>query len=98
MHLLYLNQGMENSGWVTDGFLRGAVRSVPGLDADRVLDRAGGADVTRELGRMQRQAARDGIHSTPSFLLGQSGGTLHPLQFETLDADAFTSAFDEHLS
>jgi len=97
-HLLYMNQGMENSGWVDEDFLRAAARSVPGLDADRVLDSAKSDEVTRELTRMHHQAGRDGINSTPSFLLGRSGGTLAPLDVKSLDADAFTSAFDERLS
>jgi protein-disulfide isomerase len=97
-HLLYMNQGMENSGWVTKDFLRDAAHSVPGLDAGRALDSANSDEVTRELARMQGQADRDGINSTPSFLVGPSGGTLEPLDVKTLDAEAFTSAFDKLLS
>jgi len=93
-----MNQGMENSGWVTKDFLRDAARSVPGLDADRVLDSANSDEVTRELARMQGRADRDGINSTPSFLLGRSGDTLEPLDVEALDAEAFTSALDKLLS
>ena len=34
--LIYRNQGTENSGWVTNAFLRSVGAGVPGLDVDKV--------------------------------------------------------------
>jgi protein-disulfide isomerase len=37
VHLLYANQGAENSGWVTNELLSGLGASIPGLDVERAL-------------------------------------------------------------
>jgi protein-disulfide isomerase len=97
-HLIYINQGMENSGWVSDGFLRKAAHAVPRLDGELLLQRAGDEQVTRQLEQFERQAARDGVSSTPSFRVGRSGGALRPLAPETLDSAEFRLELDELLA
>jgi protein-disulfide isomerase len=96
-HLLYVNQGIENSGWVTESFLRDAARAVPPLDPHLLLERAESAQVTGEIGMLQQQARADAIESTPSFLLGRTGGEMQPLVVESLHADTFRAALDDRL-
>jgi protein-disulfide isomerase len=97
MHLLYANQGMENSGWLSDELLRDAASAVPGLDAG-LLDRANDADVTARIARFDRQATADAIRSTPSFLVGRSGRQLESLVVKSLGTETFTNRFDELLA
>jgi protein-disulfide isomerase len=95
--LTYLNQGAENSGWVTDDFLRAVGAAVPGLDVDRMLEASDSAEVTAALEEAAADAQADGITGTPSFLLGETGGELSPLQISSLGPDEFRAAIDELL-
>src|SRR5829696_795624 len=58
----YAAQGAENSGYVTDGFLRD-VADAAGADPDKV---AGGGS-TQGMARADAEAARLGVNSTPTF-------------------------------
>ncbi|MGI8557140.1 MAG: DsbA family protein [Solirubrobacteraceae bacterium] len=65
--IFYANQGIENSGYVTGSFLG-------------QVSRAAGAPLTfadPDLQTTRMLARRYGLQSTPSFLLGRTGGTLH---------------------
>jgi protein-disulfide isomerase len=88
----YANQKTENTGYVTDGFLRGVAGQVPGLDAGRALGAAGSAGVNTQLQQAARRAEQLGINSTPSFALGRTGGDLRPLAVDALDPAAFAKA------
>jgi protein-disulfide isomerase len=98
VELLFLNQGTENSGWVTDSMLRGVLAEVPGVDAEKVLEARDGDAVTALVERSARQAQEAGVNSTPSFLVGHKGGALEPLQVEALDVPSFTEPLDTHLA
>jgi protein-disulfide isomerase len=85
VELLYRNQGAENSGWVTDEL----------LDA---VGRAAGLDVDGQLAAAERLARANAIQSTPSFLVGRTGGTLRRVDVVSLDAGGITPAIDRALS
>jgi protein-disulfide isomerase len=72
--ILYHNQGAENSGYVTDAFLR-QVLSAAGADPAKALSQAASPAVTQELGAAQTAASRYGVSSTPTILVGKTGGT-----------------------
>jgi protein-disulfide isomerase len=95
--LLYLNQGEENSGWVSDELIAAVGRSVPGLDGQLMQERMDSADVTAELRTHTDAAAAAGITGTPSFELGRTGGELSRLEVGSLEADEFRAAIDELL-
>ena len=96
-HLLFENQGGENSGWVTDELLEAAANAVPGLDVERALaDRTSGA-VADAAERAERDAEQAGISGTPSFMAGRTGGKLARVEIESLEADALTPALDRLL-
>jgi protein-disulfide isomerase len=91
---LYAAQGPENSGWVTPDRLRELGRAVPGLDEEKMLAEAGDGEVTQTLAGYARAAAADGVRSTPSFVVGPTGGRLEPLHIAALDPAAFAPTLD----
>lgn len=87
MHLIYVNQGAENSGWVTPEFLRGVADAIHASVSP-------GSGVTAQIGEFERLAAADEIRGTPTFFLGRSGGSLRRLRLTSLDPGAFRAALD----
>jgi protein-disulfide isomerase len=96
--LLYRNQGAENSGWVSDSFVRGALAGVPGLDASSVLASRDGARVTALMNRSAGQAQAAGVHATPTFELARKGAALRRLEVAALDVPSFTGPLDQALA
>jgi protein-disulfide isomerase len=96
--LLYRNQGSENSGWVTDDFLRSVGEAVPGLDVDAMLAGRDSEAVTRAIAEAAAAANAAGVTGTPSFELGKTGGTLSPLEVSSLGPAEFKTAIDRLLN
>ncbi|MDX6410797.1 MAG: hypothetical protein QOE91_313, partial [Gaiellaceae bacterium] len=96
-HLIYENQGAENSGWVTDGFIRSAAGGIAGVDVSHLVAAAQSTSVTDELASAQNHATTDGVNSTPSFLVGRTGGALTRLSVHSLDLAAFRPTLDRLL-
>jgi protein-disulfide isomerase len=97
MHLLYENQGAENSGWVTDGFIRSAAGLIDGLDVTRLVADAQSGSVTNEIAAAQELAASNGVNTTPSFFVGRTGAALTKLEVRSLDPAAFRPTLDRLL-
>jgi protein-disulfide isomerase len=74
--LFYLNQGEENTGYVTDPFLARIGRAVRGLDVQRALADRNLPGIQRALTEAQTQWQLAGFTGTPSFLLGPTGGKM----------------------
>jgi protein-disulfide isomerase len=90
--LAYDRQGAENSGYATDEFINRLVADsgLAKLDAGRAAER---------LIREGEQAARSAkIQSTPSFLIGPTGGALHHFQPSDLTPDAFVPEIEKELA
>ena len=96
--LLYLSQGAENGGWVTDDLIAAIGRSVPGLDDAQMQAAMSSQDVTDALQADADASAAANITGTPSFELGRTGGELTRLEVTSLDADEFRAAIDELLA
>jgi hypothetical protein len=98
--LFYRNQGDENSGYVTDDFLRRIGGAIPGLDpASLVGDRAATASAERRLAGFDASARAAGVDSTPSFLLAQGDGAPKRVEVSSLDdPGAFTGPIDRALA
>ena len=92
--LFFANQGPENSGYVTDEFLREIAGGVDGLDADKALADANGAVAAGQLRRATAAAEMLGVNSTPSFYARRGGGTLERLEIAELTADAVGAELD----
>jgi protein-disulfide isomerase len=74
--LLFANQKAENSGYITDEFLRGLAEDTPGLDVGKWEDQRAGNSFTKELGDVQSKAKASGVDSTPTLIFkGPDGQT-----------------------
>jgi protein-disulfide isomerase len=92
--VMYHDQETENSGYVTKDYLRGLAGQIPGADADRAFEDAASARVTAVLEGAKRRAQEAHVSSTPSFLIGPTGGQLTQLSVSQLDPDSFSAAID----
>ena len=92
--LMYLNQGEENSGYVTRSYLRRLLDAVPGLNVPAALNASGAPSATAALTQANNAATDDGVNSTPSFLIGKAGGPLRPFQPAALASSPFAAALN----
>jgi protein-disulfide isomerase len=97
-HLFYVNQATENTGYVTDDFLRSIGLAVTGLDVDRLMADRDGAAAARALDAGTRAFNAAGFSGTPSFLVGRTGGPAKTLAYARLTPDQFTSQINALLS
>jgi protein-disulfide isomerase len=70
----YAQQGAENSGYVTDAFLR-TIAAESGVNANKALSYAGTAKAQKPLTRANAEAARFGVNGTPTFVVQHGNGT-----------------------
>ncbi len=95
----YAQQGEENSGYVTEDFLRRVAGGVRGLDAGRALAGRSAPEVTAELERAQERVPlitdRQGGYGTPSFLVGRTGGEAEFVRLQTLGIDDLRGPIEE---
>ena len=82
---IYANQGQENSGYVTTGFLKSTLGPIKGLDVSKALSDSSSAAVTAQLGETQTLASRYAVSSTPTFLVGK-GTNLQKVPVDQLGA------------
>jgi protein-disulfide isomerase len=85
--ILYLNQGSENSGWLSSQMITSAAASIPGLDVSRLLAGSNSDAVKAQAGAFDKQAVADNVRATPTILVGKSTGVLRQV--------ALTSPSDE---
>jgi protein-disulfide isomerase len=90
----YANQGAENTGYVTDAFLRATAGSA-GVDL-AAAQADPGADAV--LQRAQAEAERLQVAGTPSFFLRRGDGDLEPVTVDDMTPAAFTTALDDALA
>jgi protein-disulfide isomerase len=89
----YADQGEENSGYVTDDFLRARGDGIAGLDVSKLMkDRTADPAVAKRLREDATAAAKHRVEGTPTLLAGRKGEALKPLQLQSLDAAGFRSA------
>jgi protein-disulfide isomerase len=89
--LLYLNQGAEDSGWLSDHMVARIAKSIPGLDPRRLFA-ARSSDVKRQARNFDREGRE--IEGTPTLFVGTRGRK----SAETAaDAPALTKAIDRVL-
>ena len=96
VHGLFVQQGAENSGWVSDALLRSFGGT--GLDAQRMLENTESRWVESQLAAAARAAKRAGVPGTPFFQAGRTGSALTPLGVSALDADTFRRELDRLLA
>ena len=74
MEAFYAAQKQENSGYVTDSFLRSVAASA-GVNATKALAYANSAQSQRPLDQANAQAARLGVNATPTFTIARGKGS-----------------------
>jgi protein-disulfide isomerase len=94
--LFYLNQGQENSGYVTDDFLRQIARG-SGVPAEAVISASKSPESAPLLRQSAAEAQSAGINSTPSFLL-RKDGQVQGIAVSSFEPGEFTAALDEALA
>lgn len=70
----YANQGTENSGYATDGFLKN-VATTAGVNADAALEYAGTNEAEQALTTANQAAQAVGADSTPTFTIKKGDGS-----------------------
>ena len=98
VHVLYLNQGPENTGWLGDDMITAIAASVPGMDVHRLLDDRNSAATKADADSFDRQAAEDQLQSTPKILVGKRGQTPQEVQLTSpTDVRSVAAALDRAL-
>lgn len=97
LELLFLNQGRENTGWVTDPLLRAIGSGIPGLNANRMLRDRQSKAVDEQLAAADDLATRALVRSTPAFAVGRAGESLRIVHINALTADALRPALNAAL-
>ncbi|CAB4338222.1 unannotated protein [freshwater metagenome] len=92
-HLFYFNQGTERSGYVTDSFIN-KLYAGAGVDAAKANAFRKTPAAAVPLAAAAAGAQKYGVASTPSFVVGPTGGPYTKLEVDIGNADAFKSAFD----
>ena len=93
----YAAQGRENSGYVTDDFLRQVARAA-GVDAAAALRSADGAAAQERLNRANADAQRLGVDSTPTFTVARGDGPPRVLGSGAQDSATLAAALDKELA
>lgn len=73
--LFFLNQGRENSGYVTEEFLTDIAEETQGLDVERWNEARGSETVESEFNAAQDSAREEGIEGTPTLVISGPEGT-----------------------
>jgi len=96
VHGLFVQQGAENSGWVSDAVIRSFDGT--GVDTQRMLDSTHSPGVERQLAAAQSAATAAGVPGTPFFQAGRTGAALVHLEVDSLDPEAFRRELDQLLA
>lgn len=97
--LAYARQGAEGSGYADDSFIE-SVAIDAGLDPEPIVAAAEDPDpeVQRLVTEAKDLAATSDVASTPSFLIGPTGGDLQPLDVTALKTSAFEGPIDDAIA
>ena len=92
--LFYENQRQENSGYVTDAFLRKILGAVDSLDVERAMRAREGAAVKAQLGASHTAQSIYAISATPTLLVGPTGGNLRKVAEQTPSPEQLGAVLD----
>jgi protein-disulfide isomerase len=93
LEAFYARQGTENSGYVTDEFLR-EVATAAGVDAGKAIGQEESAFASARLQRADDDAARMNVQGTPTLTVKRGTGAERVLQASPLDAAAVQAELD----
>ena len=93
LEAFYARQGTENSGYVTDDFLRGVAKA-SGVDASKALAQAESSFASSRLQQADADAARMNVQGTPTITVKRGNGPERTLKASPLDAAAVQAELD----
>ena len=73
--LFFLNQGRENSGYVTDEFMTDIAEETQGLDVDQWKETRESGAFESEIDAAQSRAQDESVSATPTLVVSGPGGT-----------------------
>lgn len=92
--LLFINQGTERTGWLSDKMVAAVAKAVPGLDVKKFDSARKGKAINGLLGNWKALAEGGGVTSTPTFFAGKAN-KLAPFQVNSLTPAPFRSGLDK---
>lgn len=96
--LLYSNHGQEGSKWVTDTYLRKISAAIPGLNVNQVMTDMNSAKAKALVAAADALGQKYNVTGTPTILVGKNGGTLAPIQYQSVtDPADFKNGIDAAL-
>ena len=96
--VFYRNQGLENSDYVDDAFVRKIAEQVPGLDPEKAVAAADDPLQFPQVRAAERAAQRVGSTGTPDFYIRRGNGELVPLRPQGTSPEAYAQAIDAALA
>ena len=90
-------QGEENTGYVTQPFLRGVLGGVHGLDLAQALKDERSPTIRDDLAAVHSLMSRYAVTSTPTILIGTDTNDLTLLSAGVPSADKLAQAINEQL-
>jgi protein-disulfide isomerase len=94
----YHEQGEEGTGYVTENYIQGIAKQVPGLDLTKWTSDRNETALDKQIEADGEAAANAGFTGTPSFLIGKSGGQLTKYEYSSLtDPSGFNGAIEKLL-
>jgi len=93
LEAFYARQGQENSGYVTDAFLR-QVAQASGVDAGKALAYAKTPAAQEALNQADRDAETLGVNATPTFGIARGDGRAKILAGGNHDSASLSAALD----
>jgi protein-disulfide isomerase len=94
----FSNQGEENSGYVTDSFLRALTSRIDRLDAAAALSQADGARAKAIVAGWRRDSEARGVNATPTFLLQRGDGEARKIEVHLDDVSSFSRPIESALA
>jgi protein-disulfide isomerase len=95
--LFYRNQQQENTGYVTDSFIRQIAGGVPGLNVTELMAARNSASEQKQLTAADTLAAQSSVTGTPTFFVGKTGSQQSLLSWTQLTPSQFTGPIDRLL-
>ncbi|MDX6468157.1 MAG: hypothetical protein QOI27_3197 [Gaiellaceae bacterium] len=97
--VLYLNQGTENTGWLSDDMVASAAASIPGLKVPQLLADRSSAAVAKIASNFDADMLADKVQGTPAIFVGKAGTTPKPVAYQSVtDKATFDAALDAALA
>jgi protein-disulfide isomerase len=98
IELFYHEQGQEDTGYVTESYIQGLARQVPGLNLTTWAEDRKDPQFENTITTDAQEANTEGFNGTPSFLLGKSGTKLKKVaELSLTESSAWDSAIESAL-